>query len=811
MAAKLLVLLFYFYVTMTLAVVSARHVASNSTTKNTKDVVFQDDMAGNFSGYVCDPLRYKNLGMDIKAFAFCDSSLPYDVRAKDLVDRMTLAEKVRQLGDTAYGVARLGLPKYEWWSEALHGLSNVGQSGSKATFFDDIVPGATSFPTVILATASFNESLWKTIGQAVSTEARAMYNLGHAGLTYWSPNVNVVRDPRWGRTLETPGEDPFTVGTYASNYVRGLQDVEGTENATDLDSRPLKVSACCKHYAAYDVDNWLGVDRYRFDARVREQDMVETFLRPFEMCVKDGDVSSVMCSYNRVNGLPTCADPKLLKDIIRGEWKLHGYINSDCDSIEVIMDDQKWLSDEPEDAVAQVLRAGLDLDCGNYYTDYTGNAVAQGKVREADIDRALRNLYVVLLRLGFFDGSPQYKSLGKDDVCSKEHIDLATEAARQGIVLLKNNETLPLDHKKVKTLAVVGPHANATDIMIGNYAGVPCQFTSPIDGFAKYAQVKYKMGCGDVACKNDSLVFPAMQAAKKADATIVVVGLDLTVEAESLDRTDFLLPGYQTQLINQVSAVAKGPVILVVMSAGGVDISFAKDDPNIKAILWAGYPGEEGGQAIADVVFGKYNPGGRLPVTWFFNNYTDMLPMTSLPLRPIDSLGYPGRTYKFFNGSTVYPFGYGLSYTQFSYKLLSAKRSLHISLDKLQHCRDMNYTEGAYKPSCPAVLINDLACNDTVEFTVGVQNIGTKDGSETVMVYGAPPRAITDVPIKQLTGFQKVFVPAGGSKEVRFVLNACKSLFIVDYKANQVLPAGETNIVVGDGVISFPVEVSFGH
>ncbi|KAJ0083072.1 hypothetical protein Patl1_10162 [Pistacia atlantica] len=564
--------------------------------------------------------------MEVSDFAFCDSSLPYSVRVKDLVDQMTLSEKVNQLGNLAYGVPRLGLPKYEWWSEALHGVSNVGP-------------------------------------------ARAMFNLGRAGLTYWSPNINVVRDPRWGRAIETPGEDPFVVGRYAVNYVRGLQDVEGHENYTDLNSRPLKVSSCCKHYAAYDVDYWLGIDRTSFDARVHEQDMVETFLRPFEMCVKDGDVSSVMCSYNRVNGIPTCADPKLLNQTIRGEWDLHGYIVSDCDSIDVMVNKHKFLGDTNEDAVAQTLKAGLDLDCGIFYPNFTANAVKQGKVREGDIDKSLKYLYTVLMRLGFFDGSPnsKYKSLGKDDVCTKENIELATEAAREGIVLLKNdNDTLPLHPAKIKNLAVVGPHANATSAMIGNYAGIPCQFTSPIDGFKTYGKVNYKMGC------------------------------DLSVEAESLDRENLTLPGYQTQLINQVAQVAKGPVILVILSAGGVDISFAKDNTNIKSILWAGYPGEEGGQAIADIVFGNYNPGER-------------------------------------------------------------------------------------------------------------------DGSEVVIVYSTPPEGIAASYNKQVIGFQRIFVAKGGSEKVKFDLNVCKSLGIVDYAANSLLPSGGHTITIGDSGISFPVHVYLEH
>ncbi|KAK4440139.1 putative beta-D-xylosidase 5 [Sesamum alatum] len=376
----------------------------------------------------------------MKDFAFCNSSLSYEVRVKDLIDRMTLNEKSAQIGDTANGVPRIGLLKYERWSEALHGVSNVGQWNSIATYFDDVVPGATSFPTVILTAASFNQTLWKTVGQV--------------------------------KALETPGEDPYVVGEYAVNYVRGLQDVEGTENATDLNSRPLKVGACCKHCAAYDVDNWLGVDRYHFDARVTEQDMQETFLRPFEMCVKEGDVTSVMCSYNKINGIPACADPKLLKDTLYN----FSYIVSDCDSIEVMLHGHKWLDNEPEDAAAQALKAGY--------------SVRMGKVKEAEIDSALKNLYTVLMRLGFFDGSPKFENLGKSDVCSNEHIELATDAARQGIVLLKKDaETLPLSCDKIKTIVVIGPHINATSAMIGNYASVPCRYTSPIDGLSEYGEV----------------------------------------------------------------------------------------------------------------------------------------------------------------------------------------------------------------------------------------------------------------------------------------------------------------------------------
>ncbi|CAL9132296.1 unnamed protein product [Musa acuminata var. zebrina] len=765
---------------------------------------------------VCDAARFEALGLRKDDFAYCDSSLPYPARVKDLVGRMTLVEKILQLGDRAQGVGRIGLPKYGWWSEALHGIAVTGH----ATYFGDVVPAATSFPNVILAAASFNESLWKKIGQAVSTEGRAMYNLGHTGLNFWSPNVNVVRDPRWGRVLETPGEDPFVVGRYAVNFVRGMQDVEGTENVQDLDSRPLKVSTCCKHYAAYDLDNWFGVSRLHFDARVTEQDMVETFVRPFEMCVKEGDASSIMCSYNRVNGVPACADAKLLSQTLRNDWQLHGYIVSDCDSVEVMHERLKWLGDTAEDAVGQAMKAGnycivgLDLDCGlgnlNYYENYTLSAVAQGKVRESDIDNALKNLYMVLMRAGFFDNIEAYENLGLNDICTKEHIHLAADAARQAIVLLKNNLTLPLDPKKYKDVVLVGPHAKATKAMIGNYEGIPCRYVSPLDAIAKDVRVDYHEGC-DVHCRSSRSIRPAVEAAKKAEATIIVAGLGLEVEREELDRNDLLLPGFQTELINRVAEASAGPVVLVIMAGGCVDVSFAQNNPKIGAILWAGYPGQEGGQAIADVIFGRHNPGGRLPLTWYKNEYVDALPMTSMQLRPNDQLGYPGRTYKFFNGTSLYPFGHGMSYTQFSYSRKNDSGIfLPIKVDNHHLCKLPSDKANATVDShCPSISVDALGCKEEMSFEVDVTNVGKVDGDDVVLVYSKPPKGVADAPLKQLVAYQRVYVESGKTSSVKFSLNACKALNLVEKTAYVVLHSGEHAIVVGDGdsAVSFPVEI----
>ncbi|KAG9441171.1 hypothetical protein H6P81_017025 [Aristolochia fimbriata] len=761
--------------------------------------------------YVCDPARYQERGLDMNDFPFCNKSLSYSVRVKDLVDRMAMTEKAMQLGDQAYGVPRLGLLPYEWWSEALHGVSNVGPG----TRFDkDIAPGATTFPTPVFTSASFHESLWKTIGQVVSTEARAMFNLGLGGLTYWSPNINVARDPRWGRILETPGEDPFVVGRYAVNYVRGLQDVEDHQGDEDLNSRPLKVSSCCKHFAAYDLDGWLGsIDRNHFDARVSNQDMVESFLRPFEMCVKEGDVSSVMCSFNKINGVPACTDNRLLSDKVRGEWNLHGYIVADCDSIDIIIKYNKWLGDSFIDAVSQALEAGMDLDCGLYYTKNAVTAVGKGRVKEEEIDKALKNLYTVLMRVGFFDGSPDYDHLGKDDICREEHIELAAQAAREGMVLLQNDGTLPLKGESLKKIALIGPHANATEAMIGNYAGIPCKYVSPLDAFSRTAAaVEYQPGCPDVPCDTDALFQNATEAAKRADATVILAGIDLTQEREWVDRAEITLPGLQTRLINEVAEAAVGPVVLVLLNGGALDVSFADKNPKISAIVWAGYPGEQGGNAIADVVFGKYNPGGRLPLTWYLADYVEKLPMTSMQFRPDDEQGYPGRTYKFFNGSVLYPFGHGLSYTKFAYKTSVSSNDFKTKLNRFQHCKSLNLTEQSTVSKCPAMRVDDMDCEEhSLDFEVEVSNTGSRDGDNVVMVYSVPPAGLRDAPFKQVVGFRRVFVPALGKTTAEFSLNVCKSFSIVTKSGYVVVPSGEHTVAIGGGeeAVSFPVRIEF--
>ncbi|CAO2173914.1 unnamed protein product [Urochloa humidicola] len=777
---------------------------------------------------VCDPSRFASLGLDMSRFRYCDTSLPYAARVRDLVGRLTLEEKVRNLGDQAGGADRVGLPAYHWWGEALHGVSDVGPGGTR---FGDVVPGATSFPLVINSAASFNESLWRAIGAVVSTEIRAMYNLGHAELTYWSPNINVVRDPRWGRASETPGEDPFLVGRYAVNFVRGMQDLaaaadsnSGAGGAGDPFARRIKVSSCCKHFAAYDVDAWRDADRLTFDARVTERDMAETFERPFQMCIRDGDASCVMCSYNRVNGIPACADARLLSETVRSQWQLHGYIVSDCDSVRVMVRDAKWLNFTGVEAVAAAMKAGLDLDCGMYwegardfFTTYGVDAVRQGKIAEADVDNALANVYLTLMRLGFFDGSPEFEVLGVVDVCSGDHVELAADAARQGMVLLKNDaRRLPLDPSVINSLSLVGllQHINATDVMLGNYRGMPCRVVTPYDAIRKVVNATHVHACDSGACDTAKGMGRVAKAAKISDATIVIAGLNMSVEKESNDREDLLLPWNQTGWINAVAEASPHRIVLVIMSAGGVDVSFAQNNSKIGAIVWAGYPGEEGGTAIADILFGKHNPGGRLPLTWFKNEYVNQIPMTSMALRPDAAHGYPGRTYKFYDGPAVlYPFGHGLSYTTFTYAsgTTTTGAAVTVPVAAWEHCRALTYRSGA-APSppapCPALDVASHRCGEAVRFAVTVRNTGGVAGDHVVPVYTAPPAEVGDAPLKQLVAFRRVFVPAGAAVEVPFELNLCRDFAIVEETAYTVVPSGASAVIVGDHALALSFAVT---
>ncbi|XP_018849659.1 probable beta-D-xylosidase 7 [Juglans regia] len=734
-----------------------------------------------------------------KSYTFCKTSLPITERVRDLVSRLTLDEKISQLVNSAPPIPRLGIPGYEWWSEALHGVANAGLGIT----FNGTIPAATSFPQVILTAASFDAHLWYRIGQAIGTEARAVYNAGQAkGMTFWAPNINIFRDPRWGRGQETPGEDPLVTGKYAVAYVRGVQG-DSYEGGKLEDGHHLQASACCKHFTAYDLDDWKGVNRFVFDARVTQQDLADTYQPPFESCIQEGRASGIMCAYNRVNGVPSCADYNLLSKTARGKWGFQGYITSDCDAVSIIYENQGYAK-TPEDAVVDVLKAGMDVDCGSYLQNHTKKAVEQKKLRVSEIDRALHNIFSVRMRLGLFDGNPvqqPFGNIGPDKVCSIEHQDLALEAARNGIVLLKNSDRLlPLSQTTTLSLAVIGPNADSSKTLLGNYAGIPCKSVTPLEGLQRYVKnVIHHPGCNAVNCSS-AAIEEAVKIAKGVNYVVLIMGLDQTQERESHDRLHLVLPGKQQELITSVARAAKKPVVLVLLSGGPVDISSAKRDKKIGSILWAGYPGESGGTALAEIIFGDHNPGGRLPVTWYPEEFVK-IPMTDMRMRSEPSSGYPGRTYRFYKGEKVFEFGYGLSYSNYAYNFSSDRqRKFHFQLNQP--------SKATQTPEAKLVseLGEELCERKKFLVTIGIKNNGKMAGKHPVLLFTRKKKPSNGSPVKQLVGFQSVKLNAGESAEVGFVLSPCEHLSRANEVGLMVIEPGLHFLVVGDE--EYPVSIS---
>ncbi|GJN27946.1 hypothetical protein PR202_gb16014 [Eleusine coracana subsp. coracana] len=734
-----------------------------------------------------------------QGYAFCDASLPPAQRAADLVSRMTPAEKIAQLGDVAPGVARLGVPAYKWWNEALHGLATSG----KGLHFNGAVRAATSFPQVLLTAAAFDDDLWFRIGQAIGREARALYNIGQAdGLTMWSPNVNIFRDPRWGRGQETPGEDPAVASRYAVAFVRGVQGSPASSGGTAAPPLPLQASACCKHATAYDLEDWNGVARYSFNAQVTAQDLEDTFNPPFRSCVVDAGASCVMCAYTEINGVPACANAGLLTDTVRGDWGLDGYISSDCDAVAIMRDAQRY-APTSEDAVAASLKAGLDIDCGSYVQQHATSAIQQGKLTEQDIDKALTNLFAVRMRLGHFDGDPRtnvYGHLGASDICTPDHRNLALEAAQDGIVLLKNDAgLLPLDRTAVASAAVIGPNANDGVLLIANYFGPPCESTTPLKGIQSYVtNVQFLAGCSSSAC-DVADTDRAVALAGATDYTFLFMGLSQRQESEGKDRTTLLLPGQQQSLITAVADAAEKPVVLVLLSGGPVDVTFAQTNPKIGAVLWAGYPGQAGGLAIARVLFGDHNPSARLPVTWYPEEFTTVL-MTDMRMRADPATGYPGRSYRFYNGRTVYKFGYGLSYSSYSRRLVSSgtvKPAINTNNVLASSLRETMTEEGVV-----SYHVEDIGTDgcERLKFpaVVEVQNHGPMDGKHSVLMFLRWPNATDGRPVSQLIGFRNEHLKAGEKANLRFDISPCEHFSRVTEDGKKVIDKGSHFLMVDD-------------
>lgn len=641
-----------------------------------------------------------------------------------------------------------------------------------------------------------------------------MYNVGQAGLTFWAPNINIFRDPRWGRGQETPGEDPATTAAYAVEYVRAFQGESRTERdggtrEKGASNGPLMLSACCKHFTAYDLENWGGFSRYSFNAKVSKQDLEDTYQPPFRSCIEEGHASCLMCSYNQVNGVPTCARRDLFQQA-RDEWGFKGYITSDCDAVAVIYENQDYAS-SPEDAVADVLNAGMDINCGTYLVRHTLSALKQGKVQEDDINRALFNLFSVQLRLGHFDGNPtkkQFRKLGPKDICTKEHRELALEAARQGIVLLKNeNKFLPLKKETISSLAIIGPAANDTSKLGGGYTGIPCNPESLLKGHQAYIEkIHYATGCPNITCDSDTGFKEAVHMASKADVVVAVVGLDLSQETEDHDRTSLLLPGKQMDLVSNIARVSKRPLILILMGGGPLDVSFAKEDPQIASILWVGYPGEMGGRAVADVIFGKVNPGGRLPMTWYPESFTQV-PMNDMSMRVDPSRGYPGRTYRFYTGKVVYGFGHGLSYSDFSYKFLSVPEKISLSRSFVEVGTN-NSSVYERKDGLDYINVSEVESCDALKFhiQISVLNSGDMDGSHVIMLFSRAATKIRGAPQKQLIGFERIHTVSYRTTEFSILVNPCKHFSTVNDLGIRIMPLGAHIFMLDD--VEHPIFVT---
>jgi len=629
---------------------------------------------------VANPCLDERLGNEAVP-RWCDMSLSTQERAEAIVGELTLEEKAGLLGNGAKALRRFNISAFQWWNEALHGVAN-----SPGTRFREPLSKATSFPQVLATASSFNRTLFRLIGRAISDEARAFSNLGLAHYTFWTPNINIFRDPRWGRGQETPGEDPLLNGQYAEDFVRSFQEDE-------RDPARLKNSACCKHFAAYNLENWQGQSRMNFNAIVSERDLRETYLPAFEQCVKMGKVSSLMCSYNAINGIPSCANEYLMNDLARESWGFDGYITGDCGAVSNVFSKYHFKHHDRGQVIQDVFNAQVDIACDNLIQNNLVPAVEKGEVQVKQVNRALVNLFKIQIRLGVFDprSKQPLQKIGAESVDTPEHRRLALEASRQSMILLKNEgKTLPLEANSSTSIALIGPHAEAKAVLQGNYFGVAPFLVSVKDGIRTILgcfkeTIKVARGCSiDNKLDADSMLDEAVALAVNSTHTVLVVGISQKQEAEGHDRDHIDLPGRQQELVERVAKASKNPVTLIIIAGGSLDISFAKQNDGVGAIIWAGYAGQSGGQAIAETIFGQNNPSGKLTQTIYPREFVDQVSMIDMNMHPNPETGNPGRTYRFYTGEPVYSFGDGLSFTKFKIS--------RVSCDKIASRTTCNFT-----------------------------------------------------------------------------------------------------------------------
>ncbi|MDR0873931.1 MAG: glycoside hydrolase family 3 C-terminal domain-containing protein, partial [Prevotellaceae bacterium] len=650
-------------------------------------------------------------------YPFQNPDLSIEERAADIVSRLTLEEKVSQMLNQTPAIERLGIPPYDWWNECLHGIARTEYK-------------TTVFPQAIAMAAGWDTEAMRQMADFTATEGRAVYNTASAkgdfsiyhGLTFWTPNINIFRDPRWGRGQETYGEDPYLTANLAANFVQGLQGD---------DPHYLKAAACAKHFAVHSGPEH---NRHEFNVSVSNYDLWDTYLPAFQKLAETG-VAGFMCAYNAFDGQPCCGSDKLMMNILRNKWKFTGYVTSDCGAIDDFYRGHKTHTDAPH-AAADAVFHGTDVDCGR--EAYLGllQAVKDSIISEKDIDVSLKRLFSIRLRLGMFDPQERvpFSKIDSTSLEKPEHKALALKMARQSIVMLENkNNLLPIDKKTLKKIAIVGPNANNPEVQLGNYNGFPTKIITLLDGIREEVGAKVEIYCDTViGYYGKTPKSFEMSKIKDADLIIFAGGLTPNIEGEEKpdvvidgffkgDRTSILLPKIQNDFLNILKTTGK-PIVFVMMT--GSAISF--EEKNADAILNAWYGGEFMGKAVSDVIFGNYNPSGRLPVT-FYEKDSD--------LPDFEDYNMTNRTYRYFGGKPLYPFGYGLSFSTFAY-------------------------EWAAKPK------QNFSANETLEFSFKVKNTSIRTGDEVAQVYVKYPDG-QHLPLKELRDFKRIALKSGETTEVK--------------------------------------------
>jgi len=688
-------------------------------------------------------------------YPFRDQNLPLKERVNDLIERMTIEEKVSQLMNNTPGIERLGIPPYNWWNEALHGVARAGR--------------ATVFPQAIGLAATFDsQAIYETF-TIISDEARAKYNEAQSrlnydqyfGLTFWTPNINIFRDPRWGRGMETYGEDPYLTGELATAAVKGLQGD---------DPHYFKTHACAKHFAVHSGPEW---SRHEFDAYASSRDLWETYLPAFEKLVKDANVQEVMCAYNRLDGEPCCGNKALLNDILRNEWGYKGMIVSDCGAISDF-----WVKDpntkrhethsDKMSASIDALRSGTDLECGGDYSSLV-NAFRQGKILEQEIDASLKRVLLGRFNLGMFDDQKEipWSNIPYSIVGSPTHRQKALEMARKSIVLLKNaNRILPLS-KELQTIAVVGPNANDSIMQWGNYNGIPNATVTLLQGIKNKlpnAKIIYDDACDYYKVPANGNFNDVIEKIKDADVIVFAGGISPSLEGEEMpvdipgfrkgDRTSIELPKVQQLFLKELKTLNK-PIVFVLNAGSAIGLKNVVNDAD--ALINAWYGGEEGGNAVADVLFGDYNPGGKLPITYYTSD--EQLP-------DYTDYSMKGRTYRYLKEKPLFPFGYGLSYSDFELA------DIHLS--------ESNIHKG-----------------DSIVVSMNLKNMGIFDGDEVIQVYVKNDSDI-EGPIKSLRAFKRVHVQAKSSKDINMTLSNDAFLSFSEFTHRMEVIPGNYTIYIGN-------------